>query len=380
MPEAALGGVLRQLRRAQAVVPQRQDVALAQRIVAAQHDARLVALQAQHVGQRGNFVADQQARQVVGLRHAGQLAGQPQRAGAEDGRQHAGAAGRHAGHLQAALEGRHVGRRRLDHGAAQDGVAAQRGIDLAGHEGIEVGDLAAARVDPFRVGAGQADQHAVGGVAGLVEQHAEDLRFFAAHHVGQAVTLDQAGDDVHRRGAVALDARQQGADACQVDRHVEVGGFLPALRAADHAAGDHRQLRFGSQPIAAGLFESQFKTRLAARGGGAVLQGLRQAHDAPRQVAGIERAAGVIQAVGAQRRGAPVQRYEGRAGRRSGCHQNLSRLGAAARCGRGRAKGASFAGLQDLAGLVVVKPAMAPERRQSGLGKILDQRLKNLKI
>jgi len=36
--------------------------------------------------------------------------------------------------------------------------------------------------------------------------------------------------------------------------------------------------------------------------------------------------------------------------------------------------------LQDLAGLVVVKPAMAPERRQSGLGKILDQRLKNLKI
>jgi hypothetical protein len=156
--------------------------------------------------------------------------------------------------------------------------------------------------------AGQADQHAIGGVgvgcAGLVEHDAEHLGLFPAHHVGQAVALDQAGHDVQRggvgAGARAFDHGQQGADAFQVDRHVQVGRFLPALRAADHAAGDHGQGGFGAQPIAASLFEGQVKAR-QCRAGGAVLQGLWQAHDAPGQVAGVQRAAGGVQPVRAQR-------------------------------------------------------------------------------
>ncbi|MNK66491.1 hypothetical protein D3C87_858090 [compost metagenome] len=138
--------------------------------------------------------------------------------------------------------------------------------------------------------AGQADQHAIGIAAGLVEHHAEDLGFFAAHHVGQAVPLDQAGHDVDRGGAVAVHHRQQGADAFQVHGHVQVGGFFPALGAADHAAGDHGQGGFGAQPVAAGLIEGQVEAGQRG-GGGAVLQGLGQAHDAPGQMAGVERAA-----------------------------------------------------------------------------------------
>ena len=127
--------------------------------------------------------------------------------------------------------------------------------------------------------AGQADQQAGVRNGAGVAQHAEDLGFLAAHHVGQAVALDQAGHDVDGRGAGSLDHGQQRADAVQGHRHVEVGGFLPALGAADHAAGDHGQRGLGSQPVAASLFEGQFEAGQGRRGG-AVLQRLRQAHDA----------------------------------------------------------------------------------------------------
>ncbi|MCY1535031.1 hypothetical protein D9M68_704190 [compost metagenome] len=122
-------------------------------------------------------------------------------------------------------------------------------------------DAPAAGIDPLGMGAGQADQDAVRAAVRLVEQHAENLGFFAAHHVGQAVALDQAGHDVHGRGAMARHDGEQRADAFQVDRHVQVGGFLPALGAADHAAGNHRQRGFGPQPVAASLLESQFEAR-----------------------------------------------------------------------------------------------------------------------
>ncbi|MNY14351.1 hypothetical protein D3C86_1475250 [compost metagenome] len=112
------------------------------------------------------------------------------------------------------------------------------------------------------------------------------------------MALDQAGHDVYRRGvgACAVDHGQQGADACQVDGHVQVRRFLPALGAADHAAGDDGQRRFGAQPVAASLFKRQVE---AGQGGAgrAILQGLRQAHDAPGQMPGVQRAARVVQPV-----------------------------------------------------------------------------------
>jgi hypothetical protein len=127
----------------------------------------------------------------------------------------------------------------------------------------------------------------------------------------EALALDEAGHDMQRR-AGAFDAREPGGDAVQVHGHVQIGRFLPALGAADHAAGDHRQRRLGAQPVAAGLFEGQLEAAEGMGRGRAVLQGLRQAHDAPGQMACIQGVAGRVQAIGAQGRGAPVQRDQGR--------------------------------------------------------------------
>ena len=54
---------------------------------------------------------------------------------------------------------------------------------FAGHVGREVGDAAAAQLDPFAVRAGQHEP------AVTVAEHlrAEQLRLFAAHHVDAAV-------------------------------------------------------------------------------------------------------------------------------------------------------------------------------------------------
>ena len=216
--------------------------------------------------------------------------------------------------------------------------------------------------------AGQADQQAGVRNGAGVAQHAEDLGFLAAHHVGQAVALDQAGHDVDGRGAGSLDHGQQRADAVQGHRHVEVGGFLPALGAADHAAGDHGQRGLGSQPVAASLFEGQFEAGQGRRGG-AVLQRLRQAHDAPGQVARVQRAAGAVQAVGAQRGRAPVQRDQGGAGGRGGCHLSLSRVWP-------RRLGKPQGGR----GPCCVQAGTRARGGGRALGKILDQRLKILKI
>ncbi|MNR24666.1 hypothetical protein D3C85_1417630 [compost metagenome] len=150
-----------------------------------------------------------------------------------------------------------------------------------------------------------------------------------------------------RGGALAVHHGQQRADPFQVHRHVQVGRFLPALGAADHAAGNHGQGGLGAQPVAAGLVEGQFESGQRG-GGGAVLQWLRQAHDAPWQMAGVQRAAGGVQAVGAQRGGAPVQRDESRTGGRSGSHQSLSRLWPRSLRAALRHEGGGRAGFADL--------------------------------
>ncbi|KAG0763495.1 hypothetical protein G6F22_018415 [Rhizopus arrhizus] len=114
------------------------------------------------------------------------------------------------------------------------------------------------------------------------------------------MALDQARHDVHRGRVAAFDFRQQRSDAFQVDGHIQISRFFPALRAAHHAASDHRQRGFGAHPVAAGLLERQVET--GQRGaGGAVLQGLRQAHDAPGKMARVQGVAPGVQAVGAQR-------------------------------------------------------------------------------
>ena len=64
-------------------------------------------------------------------------------------------------------------------------MIAQRAEGLAGHERIEALDAPAEHERPFRMRARQADQRAVRLVfeRGVAGERAEDLRFFAAHHV-----------------------------------------------------------------------------------------------------------------------------------------------------------------------------------------------------
>ncbi|MNP61360.1 hypothetical protein D3C76_1565370 [compost metagenome] len=53
---------------------------------------------------------------------------------------------------------------------------------------------------------------------------------------------------------------QGGAEVGDVRRRVAIGRFAPALGAADHAAGDDRQVGLFVEPVTTGLVEGQFKT------------------------------------------------------------------------------------------------------------------------
>lgn len=67
-----------------------------------------------------------------------------------------------------------------------------------------------------------------------------------------------------------------------VGRRLAVGRFAPALRTADHAASNHRQIRLRVEPVTAGLVKGQFK----AVGAFAPVDGswgLGQLHDPGRQ-------------------------------------------------------------------------------------------------
>ncbi|MNI76718.1 hypothetical protein D3C73_1329670 [compost metagenome] len=65
---------------------------------------------------------------------------------------------------------------------------------------------------------------------------------------------------MHIDATQAANGLQGSAERGDVRRRVAVRRFAPALGAADHATGNHRQLRLGIEPVTACLIESQFKT------------------------------------------------------------------------------------------------------------------------
>ncbi|MNI76651.1 hypothetical protein D3C73_1328960 [compost metagenome] len=75
---------------------------------------------------------------------------------------------------------------------------------------------------------------------------------------------------------------QGSAEIGDIGRRVAVRRFAPALGAADHATGNHRQIGLRIQPVAAGIKERQFKTVGAHHAAdGSWRDG--QLHDAARQ-------------------------------------------------------------------------------------------------
>src|SRR5574343_786488 len=85
------------------------------------------------------FFADQQTRQKAGMPVCGQGVEKGQRAGGEDAGEDDGCAlGQQHGIAKSGFVPRRVGH----HGAREDGVLAQQGIDLAGHETAKTGDAA----------------------------------------------------------------------------------------------------------------------------------------------------------------------------------------------------------------------------------------------
>jgi len=73
-----------------------------------------------------------------------------------------------------------------------------------------------------------------------------------------------------------------GAEGGDVCRRIAVGRFTPALGAADHATGNHRQAGLFVKPVAACLVKGQFKT-VGAFPAGNDARRLGQLHDPRRQ-------------------------------------------------------------------------------------------------
>ena len=148
-------------------------------------------------GERRQLMADHQAGQIISLRGGAEFAGQAQGAGTEQRRQHAEFTVRRQRHLHATVKRRAIERRTVLLGATQNAVFTEHGEHFAGHEGIEMGDAAIDHFHPFRMTARQTDQQITARLARQILQHAEDLGFFAAHHIRQARTLDHTRHDVH---------------------------------------------------------------------------------------------------------------------------------------------------------------------------------------
>ncbi|MNL35230.1 hypothetical protein D3C87_1572460 [compost metagenome] len=139
-------------------------------------------------------------------------------------------------------------------------MLAEHGEDFAGHEGIEMHDAAIAHFHPFRMAARQPYQQVSARLAREGLQNTEDLGLFAAHHVRQVRTLNHTRHDMHIDATQTAHGLQGGSEIGNVGRRIAVGRFAPALGAADHAAGDHRQIGLSIEPVRAGLVESQLKT------------------------------------------------------------------------------------------------------------------------
>ncbi|MNX98795.1 hypothetical protein D3C86_1312150 [compost metagenome] len=194
------------------------------------------------------------------MRRSAQFTGQPETAGAEHRRQRTDFTVRRQRDLHAAIKRIAIERPATLLGASENAVLTEHSEDFAGHESVEVHDAAVGHFHPFRMAARQADQQISARLARQVLQHAEHLGLFAAHHVRQRRTLDDAGHDVHIDAAQAAHGLQGSTERGDVRRRVAVGRFAPALGTADHAAGNHRQIRLGIEPVAASLIEGQLET------------------------------------------------------------------------------------------------------------------------
>lgn len=266
---------------------QRAAVAGAQRGLADQRQRQtvigVIGVVAQGTAQ---LVADQQAGQIVQAVRGRQPAVEHQRARREQQRgQRFGALHRR----DAAVEGRVVSHRTgLARRPPQDGMRLQRGIELAGHEGAEGRDAAILHLHPFAVRARQ-QQPAARGQRRLGGQRADDLRLFAAHHVGPLARPAHPRHDVQAAAVAQVDGLQPRGQRRRIGRRVDVARQHPALRAAHHAASQQRRLRHRRHPVAGDA---------AQRG---VEAAIGQMQDAPVALSRFEQRATGPQPVGAQR-------------------------------------------------------------------------------
>ena len=130
--------------------------------------------------------------------------------------------------------------------------------------------------------------------AASLAERAEDLRFFAAHHVRHLAALAArparcAASTPRAAFTVTMPAHER----IGARRRVDVRRFHPALRAADHAGRDHRQRRHARSSHA-----PQVSSNACVE---AALLRARQIHDARRRCARVEHRAVGVEQIGAQR-------------------------------------------------------------------------------
>ena len=195
----------------------------------------------------------------------------------------------------------------------------QHGAGLAGHLGGEAGDAPARQPCPFAVGAGQADQRRR---LPQRRQQADELGLLPAHHVRHATGVAR-GQARHQAAGGALERQRhhRGGDLRRAGGAGQVGRLDPALPAADHAAEQDAALA-GGQPGADGVTQ---RVREAAR---------RDAQDAGRAVQALPHAALVVDPVGAEGGGAPVDADHG--GRLAGAGQACTYRATCRRSGSSR--------------------------------------------
>ena len=140
--------------------------------------------------------------------------------------------------------------------------------------------------------AGQAKRYLLFGQA---VQNAEDLRFLTAHHFRHAIGITrlQPRHQAHTGGR-ERHGQSRAGNVCHRCGAGQIRRFRPALLAAGHA-GNHHQLFAGVQPIPGDFAE--FIRKAAGLHG----------QDARFAFALFQHCPGLIQPIGAQRCGSPIQ-------------------------------------------------------------------------
>ena len=183
-------------------------------------------------------------------------------------------------------------RRTAMEAARQNRMGGKRGEDFPGHMRGEIKDLPGPHAHPFGMAAGQAKRYLLFRQA---IQNTEDLRFLPAHHFRQAISIArlQPRHQAHTCGR-ERHGQSRAGDFCHAGRTGQIRRFRPALLATGHA-GNHHKLFASFQPILGDF--AQFIRKAAGLHG----QNARFAF------ALVQHRPGLIQPIGAQRCGAPIQ-------------------------------------------------------------------------